>query len=107
MTKNLSRSLCECLEMLLQIGEQQLKRAAMMIMGHDPSRDSPEPFNAVGVGIISRRIHQMQMLLQFSEHRAHEQRASRGVCLQVVSNHDSHTPPLPATSHACTHLRTK
>jgi hypothetical protein len=43
--------------MLLQISEQQLKRAAVMIMRHDPSRDTPEPFNAVGVRIISRRIH--------------------------------------------------
>jgi hypothetical protein len=41
MPKDLGRGLCECLEMLLHIGEQQLERAAMMMMmGHDPSRDA-------------------------------------------------------------------
>ncbi len=34
----------ECLEMLLYICEQKFERAAMMIMGHDPSRDAPEPW---------------------------------------------------------------
>jgi hypothetical protein len=41
------------------LAQQQLKSAAVMIMRHDPSRDTPEPFNAVGVRIISRRIHQV------------------------------------------------
>ncbi len=40
MAKDLSRGLSECLEMLLHIREQQLERVAMMIMGHDPSRDA-------------------------------------------------------------------
>ena len=57
MPKDLRGSLGQRLKMLLQIGEQQLKSAPVMIMRHDPSRDTPEPFNAVGVGIISRRIH--------------------------------------------------
>ena len=57
MTKDFSWSPGECLEMLRHIREQKLERLAMMIMRHDPSRDPPEPFNAIGVRIISRRIH--------------------------------------------------
>ena len=57
MPKDLSGSLGQRLKMLLHIGEQKLKSAALMIMRHDPSRDALEPFNAVGVRIIGRRIH--------------------------------------------------
>ena len=57
MAQNLCGSLGQRLKMLFHIGEQQLKSATLMIMRHDPSRDTPEPFNAVGVGIIGRRIH--------------------------------------------------
>jgi hypothetical protein len=58
----------------------------------------------VGIRIISRRIHQVQMLLQFGEHAAHEQGASRGMGLEIVRNHDGHASPLPGTSHSSTHL---
>ena len=95
MTKDLSWGLGECLEMLLHIGEQQLERVTMMIMCHDPSRDAPEPFNAVGVRIIGRRIHQTHMLLQFAAHAAREQGASRSVGPQIVGNHDGNPSTLP------------
>src|SRR5438309_12122050 len=104
MPKDLYGSSSQCLKMLLHIREQQLKGAAVMIMRHDPSRDTPEPFNAVGVGIIGRRIYQVQMLFQFGEHAAHEQGAGRGVGLEIVSNHDGHSSALLGTSHGSTHL---
>jgi len=94
MAKDLSQGLGECVEMLLHIGEQQLERAAMMMMSHDPSRDAPEPFNAIGVRIIGWRLHQAQMLFQFDEHAAHEQGTSRCVGLEIVSNHDGNTSSL-------------
>ncbi len=59
MPKDLCGSLRQRLKMLLHIGEQQLKSAPVMIMRHGPSRDAPEPFNAVGVRIIGRRLHQV------------------------------------------------
>ena len=94
MTKDLCRSLNQRLKMLLHIREQQLERAAMMMMSHDPSRDAPEPFNAIGVRIIGWRLHQAQMLFQFDEHAAHEQGTSRCVGLEIVSNHDGNTSSL-------------
>ena len=94
MPKDLCGSLGQRLKMLLYIREQQLKCASVMIMRHDPSRDTPEPFNAVGVRIIGRRIDQVQMLLQFGEHAAHKQGASRRVGLEIVSNHDGNSSPL-------------
>jgi len=104
MTKDLSRGLGECLEMLLHIGEQKLERAAMMIMCHDSSRDAPEPFDAVGVRIVGRRIHQAQMLLQFGEHAAHKQGACRSVGPEIVGNHDGNPSTLLGTSHSGPHL---
>ena len=104
MSKDLCGNLGQRLKMLLHIGEQQLKRAAVMIMRHDPSRDPPEPFNAVGVRIIGRRIHQVQMLFQFGEHAAHEQGAGRRVGLEIVGKHDGNSSPLLGTSHGSTYL---
>ena len=76
MAKDLCRSSSQCLKMLLYIGEQQLKRPAVMIMRHEPSRDPPEPFNAVSIRIISRRIDQVYLLLQLGKHVAYKQGAS-------------------------------
>ena len=56
MTKDLGWSPSQCLKMRLQIREQQLERAAMMIMRDNPSRDAPEPFNTVGVRIVNAMI---------------------------------------------------
>jgi hypothetical protein len=36
---------------------------------------------------------------------AHEKRASRGVGLEIVGNHDGHPSPLLGASHGSTHLR--
>ena len=58
MTKDLGRRPSQCLKMRLQIREQKVKRATMMIMRDHPPRDAPEPFNAVGVRIIGRSIYQ-------------------------------------------------
>ena len=59
-----SQRLCNAAPYLAQ---QQLKSAAVMIMRHDPSRDPPEPFNAVGIRIIGRCIHQGEVLLELGE----------------------------------------
>ncbi len=76
MTKDLGRSTSQCLKMRLQIREQKVERAAMMIMCDNPARDTPEPFNAVGIRIIGRCIDQAQMFFEFGKHAAHEQGAS-------------------------------
>ena len=94
MSKDLCGSLGQRLKMLLHIREQQLESTPVMMMSHDPSRDAPEPFNAIGVRIIGWRLHQAQMLFQFDEHAAHEQGTSRCVGLEIVSNHDGNTSSL-------------
>src|SRR5579883_2896513 len=78
-----------------------------MIVGHYPSRDAPKPFNAVSVRIISRRIYQVKMLLQFGEHAAHKQGACRSVGPEIVGNHDGNPPALLGTSHSGPHLLTE
>src|ERR1017187_5902703 len=98
MTKDLCGSLNQRLKMLLHIREQQLESAAVMIMGHDSSRDTPEPFNAVGIRVIGGRIHQVQMVFAFAEQATHEQGASRSVSLEIVGNDDGNTSPLLGTS---------
>src|SRR5260370_21532724 len=94
MTKDLCGSLNQCLKMLLHIGKEQFESAAVMIMGHDPSRDAPEPFDAVGIRIIGRSIHQIQLVLKLAEQAPHKQGASRSVRLQIVGNHDGHPSTL-------------
>jgi hypothetical protein len=44
----------QCLKMCLEVFEQRIERATVVIMRDQPTRDAPEPVNAVGVGIISR-----------------------------------------------------
>ena len=107
MTKNLCGSFTQRLKMLLHIREEQFESAAVMIMSHDSSRDAPEPFDAVGIRIIGRRMHQIQLVLKLAEQASHEQGASRSVGLQIVGNHDGHPSTLLGTSHGGTHLLTE
>src|SRR5579875_4015931 len=79
----------------------------MMIMRDHPPRDAPEPCNTVGVRIIGRGIDQAQMLFEFGSHTAHEQRASRGMGLEIVGNHDGNASSLSRTSHSATYLLTE
>jgi hypothetical protein len=65
MTKDLGRKASQCLKMVLQVREQQVERATMMIMRDHPPRDAPEPFNAIGIRIIGGCVHQAQMLFEF------------------------------------------
>src|SRR5579871_1005152 len=44
------------------------------------------------------------MLFQFAEHAAHKQRASRGMRLEIVGNHDGNSSSLLRTSHSAAHL---
>src|SRR5262249_46360086 len=78
--------------------------APMMIMRDHPSRDAPEPFNAVGVRIIGRRVYQTELLFQFDEHAAHEQRASRCVGSEIVGNDNGNSSSLLGTGHSGTYL---
>ncbi len=76
----------------------------MVIMRDHSPRGAPEPFNTVGVRIIGRGIDQAQMLFEFGQHTAHEQRASRGMGLEIVGNYDGDASSLLRTSHGATHL---
>ena len=107
MSKDLCGSFSQRLKMLLHIRKKLFERASVMIMGDDSSRDAPEPFDAVGIRIIGRRIHQIQLVLELAEQASHEQGASRSVGLQIVGNHDSHPSTLRGTSHGGTHLLTE
>src|SRR5216684_971548 len=107
MTKHISRSLGQCLKMVLHIREQEREITAVMIMSHDPSRDAPEPFNAVGIRIIGRGRDQVQVLLQLDQHAAHEQGPSRRVRLEIVSDHDGDASATLGAGHGGTHLLTK
>jgi|SRR5450755_1662146 hypothetical protein len=93
--------------MLLHIRKQQFESATAMIMGHDSSRDAPEPFDAVSIRIIGRGVHQIQLVLELAEQTAHEQGASWSVGLKIVGNHDGNPSTLLGTSHGSTDLLTE
>ncbi|HEX4204418.1 MAG TPA: hypothetical protein VHZ51_09520 [Ktedonobacteraceae bacterium] len=107
MTKDLSRSASQYLKMVLQVRKQKIECATMVIMRDHPSRDTPKPFNAVGVRIIGRGINQMQILFQFSQHATHEQGTSRCMGLEIIGDHNGHTPSLLRTSYGGTYLLAK
>src|SRR5947208_13733814 len=107
MTKHLGRSLSQRLKMCLHICEQECEIAAVMIMCHNPSRDAPEPFDAVGIGIIGGSIDQVQALLPLGKHAAHEQGACRRVRFEIIRNHDSAAHATFGASYGCTRLLTE
>jgi hypothetical protein len=107
MTKHLMRSPSESLKMGVHIREQKREIATLMIVRDHPSRDPPEPLDAVGIGIIGRPIDQVEVLLQSGQHTTHEQGTCRGVRLEIVRKHDGDTPATLGTSNSSTHLLTK
>src|SRR5258707_5994997 len=106
MTKHLCGSLCECLKMSLYIRKQECEIAAVMIMCHDPSRDAPEPFDAVGIGIIGGGLDQIQVILLLREHAAHEQRSSRRVRFVIFRHHESDATAPDIARHCYAHFGT-
>src|SRR2546426_3746108 len=68
MLEHICGSQGECLKMGLHISNQEFEISPLMIMGDHPSRDAPEPFNAVRIRIIGRRIDQIELPLQLGEH---------------------------------------
>src|SRR5215470_5307359 len=105
MTEQLIRGLAECLTKGVHICEQKLEVSPLVIMCDHSSRDTPEPFNAVGIGIIGRRINEIQLLLELGEHATHQEGTSGSVCLEIVSNHDGDAPTTFRASHRGAHLR--
>jgi len=73
MTKQVLRSTSERLKVCSGVSEQQGKVFVMMIMRDDAARDAPEPLDAIGIRVISRRVDQRQVSGEFGQHAAHEQ----------------------------------
>jgi len=107
MTEHLFGSQGERLKMGLHIRDQECEIAPLMIMGDHPSRDAPEPFNAVRIGIIGRSINQIQLLLQLGEHAAHQQRTSCSMSPEIIGNHKSDPPATFGAGNGCPHLFTE
>ena len=70
--KQVIRSAGERLKMCSRISEQRLKVSPLMIMGDETARDAPEPFDAIGIRIIGRRVDETQLIGEFGQHAAHE-----------------------------------
>src|SRR6266851_5012143 len=107
MLEHLCGSQGECLKMGLHICKQECEISPLMIMGDHPSRDAPEPFNAVRIRIIGRRIDQIELPLQLGEHAAHQQRTGCSVRLEIIGNHKSDPPATCGASNGRTHLFTE
>ena len=107
MTKQVIGGAGERLKVRSGISEQRVKVFALMIMRDDAARDAPEPFNAIGIRVISRRVDQRQVIGEFAQHAAHEQGPLSCVGLEIVGNDDRHPLACLRTSHRGTHLLTK
>ena len=62
MTEYVIWSLGECLKMGVHVREEEFEISPLMIIGDNPSRDAPEPLDAIGIWIIGRCIDQVQLL---------------------------------------------
>ena len=105
MTKQVIGGAGERLKVRSGISEQRVKVFPMMIMRDDAARDAPEPLDAIGIRVISRRVDQRQVIGEFGQHAAHEQGPLGCVGLEIIRNDDRHTPSCLRTSHRGTHLR--
>src|ERR1039457_1589223 len=92
MTEHIFGSQGERLKMGLDIGDQECEISPLMIMRDHPSRDAPEPFDAVRIGIIGRGIDQIELLLELGEHAAHQQRTGCRMSPEIIGNHNSDPP---------------
>ena len=61
MTKQIIRGPSERLKVRSGISEQRLKVFALMIMRDDAAGDAPEPLDAIGIRVISRRVDQEEL----------------------------------------------
>jgi len=107
MTEHVSGSLGQCLKMGSHIREQEIEVAALMVMRDHSSRDLPKPLNTVSIGIISRRIDQVQVLFQLAKHALHKQGTSGSMRPEIIGNHDGDSPATLRTGNGSTHLFTE
>jgi hypothetical protein len=89
MTKQDIRSPAERLKVRSGISEQRLKVFALMIIGDDGARVAPEPLDAIGIRVISRRIDQSQLTGEFGQHTSHQQRPLSHMGFEIVGNNHS------------------
>jgi len=59
-------------EVRIHIRQQCGKGGPLMILGDFPARPAPEPLDPVRVGIIGRRVNDLQVVLPPSQHPPHE-----------------------------------
>ncbi len=107
MAKQVIRSAGERLKVRFDISQQCFKVFALMVMRDDAARDAPEPFNAIGIRVVGRRIDQRELIREFGQHAAHEQGPFRCVSFEIVRNDNRHAPTRLRTSHRRTHLVAK
>ncbi len=107
MSEHICGSQGECLKMGLHIRDQEVEIPPLMIMSDHPSRDAPEPFNAVGIRIIGGGIDEVEPLLQLGKHAAHQQRSGCSMSPEIIGNHQSDPPATGRASDSCTHLFTE
>jgi hypothetical protein len=62
MAKQVVRSVGERLKVRSGISQEHLKVFALMIMGDNAARDAPEPFDAICIRVIGRRVNQIQLI---------------------------------------------
>ena len=79
------------LDVLLHILQQGGQGRPLMVRGNVPARPAPEPLDSLSVGIVGRRIHDPQGVLQRGPHLAHQLRARGRMGAQVIHDHDRQT----------------
>src|SRR6266508_4571140 len=68
------------------VGQQVLEELTLVGVGDGAAQGAPQPFDAVGVGVVGGGVDQHQLGAQFGEQGAQQPRALGGVDAQVVQD---------------------
>lgn len=104
MTEYVGRVAGKPREVGLGIFRQRVHICAVMVVGHDAPRYSPEVFDRLALRRVTRSVDQVQLALGVSQQLANQQGAFGGVRARVVGQDDGHSPSRLGTGHRPTQL---
>ena len=101
------RMLLQGVEVDLDILQQGSKGSSLMVVSHLSARPTPEPFNAIGVRVVGRRINDPQVVTQLGQQLAHQLGACGRMGAEVVHEHERQASSGVRPGDSGSHLSTK
>jgi hypothetical protein len=77
-----------------------------MVVRDLPARPAPEPLDPIGVRLVGGRVNHPQVVLQLSQHLAHQLRSCWRMCAQIIDDDQRHAPAGTRPGDSSPHLGT-